>query len=160
MNEMHIFKNRLNDFPWEGENTKFCELSENIRNVYTVFLRGINQQTSKKPSTYQFFDLANLPIRNIKNLRNTTFKKLSPTNFSTFTKPTNSKSQEPANNQLFSLNQGRPSLIPIYRNPDPGDVFHCKLWNIHWERKGGSRPSTNEDGEFSSRLDTIYLNCI
>ena len=41
MNEMTLFKDSLNDFPWEGENTKFCELSENIRNVYTVFLRGI-----------------------------------------------------------------------------------------------------------------------
>ena len=30
-----------------------------------------------------------------------------------------------------------------------------KLWIVHWERKGGSRPSTNEDGEFS-RLDTNY----
>ena len=41
MNEMTLFKNSLNDFPWEGENTKLCELSENIRNVYTVFLGGI-----------------------------------------------------------------------------------------------------------------------
>ena len=39
-------------------------------------------------------------------------KKSSPTNFSKFRKPTNSKSQKPANYQLFSLNQGgdRPPL--------------------------------------------------
>ena len=30
----------MNVFLWEGENTKFCELSENMCNVYTVFLRG------------------------------------------------------------------------------------------------------------------------
>ena len=41
MNEVTLLQNSLSDFLSEGENVKFCELSENIRNVYTVFLRDI-----------------------------------------------------------------------------------------------------------------------
>ena len=42
INMNNFIKNFVGGFAGGGGgNTKFCELSENIRNVYTVFLRGI-----------------------------------------------------------------------------------------------------------------------